>query len=62
MLSSGRSRPLAAPPGDAVHPGVAPEAEVSTVKKALGLGALMAIVAGIGKFIMGRRHGDEEDA
>ena len=32
------------------------------MKKALRLGALMALVAGIGKFIMGRRHSDEEDA
>jgi hypothetical protein len=33
-----------------------------TVKKALRIGALLAAVAAFGKFIMGRRNGEEEDA
>ena len=48
--------------GGRLAPGVMPEAEVGTVKKTLRLGALLALLAGLGKFIMGRRHGDEEDA
>ncbi len=64
MQSRPRNGSAAAGPRDGGRsaPGVAPEAEVSTVKKTLRIGALLALLAGVGKFIMGRRHGDEEDA
>jgi hypothetical protein len=32
------------------------------MKKMLRIGALLAVLAGIGKMLMGRRGGDEEEA
>ena len=65
-VAMGRARRVSQPPAsvasDAGIPARGPDAGGDAMKKALRLGALFALLAGIGKMLVGRRHKDEEEA